>query len=89
VSSNYVVLEKLSNTVKWSTFCVSFVRILTILGWLYYFKIFKIDYLVTSNVRFGMVSVNPVTFLMQVFVKTSAWLEVSYAFTVFIIIAIT
>ena len=45
---------------NWSTSCVSFVRVLTILGWLQYFEIFKIDYLVTSNVRFGTDSINPV-----------------------------
>ena len=49
----------LLNTVKWSTFCVNFIRVLTILVWL---QCFKIDYLVTSNVRFEMVSINPVTF---------------------------
>ena len=48
-----LVLGKLLNTVKWSTFCVSFVRLLKILGWLQCIEIFKIDYLVTSNVRFG------------------------------------
>ena len=47
-----LVLGKLSNTVKWSTFCVSFICMLTILGWLQCFKIFKINYFVTSNVRF-------------------------------------
>ena len=46
---------------KWSTFWVSFIRVLTILGWLWYIEIFKIDYLVPSNVRFGTVSINPVT----------------------------
>jgi len=55
------VLGKLLNTVRWFTFCVSFIRVLTILGWLHCFKIFKIDYLVTSNVQFGTVSINPVT----------------------------
>ena len=49
------------NTVKWSTFYASFICVLTILGWLYCFEIFKIDYLITSNVRFGTVSINPVT----------------------------
>jgi len=29
-----LVLGKLLNTVKWSTFCVSFIRLLTILDWL-------------------------------------------------------
>ena len=45
-----LVLGKLLTTVKWSTFCVGFIRVITILGWLQCFKIFKIDYLVTSNV---------------------------------------
>ena len=54
-----LVLGKLSNTVKWSTFCVSFVHMLTILSWL---KCFKTNYLVTSNVQFGMISINPVTY---------------------------
>ena len=44
-----LVLEKLLNTVKFFTFCVSFIRVLTILGWLYCFEIFKINYLVTSD----------------------------------------
>ena len=57
-----IVLGKLFNTVIWSTFCVSFICVLTILGWLQCFEIFKINYLVTSNVRFGMVSINPVTY---------------------------
>ena len=56
-----LVLGKLLNTVKWSTFWVSFIRVLTILGWLWCIEIFKIDYLVTFNVRFGLVSINPVT----------------------------
>ena len=56
------MLGKLLNTVKWSNFCASFIRVLTILGWLWCFEIFKIDYFVTSNVRFGMVSINPVTY---------------------------
>ena len=51
-----LVLGKLSTILKWATFCVSFVRVLTILGWLQCFKIFKIDCLVTSNVQFGTVS---------------------------------
>ena len=57
-----LVLGKLLNTVKWSTFWVSFIRVLTILGWLLCIDNFKIDYLVTSNVRFGSVSINPVTY---------------------------
>ena len=56
-----LVLGKLLNTVKWSIFCVSFIYALTILGWLLWFKIFKIDHLITSNVQFGIVSQNPVT----------------------------
>ena len=56
-----LVLEKLLNTVKWSTFWVSFIRVLTILGWLWCIEILKINCLVTSNVRFGSVSINPVT----------------------------
>ena len=45
-----LVLEKLSNTMKWFTICVSFIHVLKIFGWLWRFKIFKIDYLVTSIV---------------------------------------
>ena len=56
-----LVLGKLLNTMKWSTFWVSFIRVLTALGWLQCIEIFKIDYLVTSKVRFGTVSVNQVT----------------------------
>jgi len=56
-----VVLSRLSNTVKWSTFSVSFIHLLTILGWLVCFKTFKIDYLVISNLRFGSFP-NPVTY---------------------------
>ena len=63
------MLGKLLNTVKWSTFCVSFIRVLTILGWLWCIEIFKIDYLVTSNVRFGLVSINPVTIMNN----TTVW----------------
>ena len=59
-----LVLGRLLNTVKWSTFCVSFVCVLTILGQLQCLKIFKIDYVVTSNVQFGMVSINSVTYQM-------------------------
>ena len=55
------MLWKLLDTVKWSTFCVSFIRVLTMPGWLWCSEIFKIDYLVTPNVRFGMVSINAVT----------------------------
>ena len=43
---------------KWSTFFVSFIRVLTILGWLKWFENFKVDYLLTSNVRFWTVSLN-------------------------------
>ena len=60
-SNNYVVLGKLSNTVKWLTFCAGFIGVLTILGWLWRLKIFKIDYHVTSNARFGTFFLNPVT----------------------------
>ena len=35
-----LVLGKLLSTVKWSTFCVSFMSVLTILGWLWGVKIF-------------------------------------------------
>ena len=56
------MLGNLLNSVKWSTFCVSFVRVFITLGWLQCYEIFKIDYLVTSNVRFGTVSINPVTY---------------------------
>ena len=65
-----LVLWKLLNTVKWSTFCVSFIRVLTIPGWLWCFEIFKIDYLVTPNVRFGTVSINPVTYLNTTVLQT-------------------
>ena len=41
-----LLLGKLLNTAKWSIFCVSFIHMLTILGWLWWFKIFKIEYLV-------------------------------------------
>ena len=44
LAGTFVVLGKLSDTVKCSTFCVSFVRVLTF------------------NVLFGMVSINPVTY---------------------------
>ena len=54
----------LEKTVKWSTFCVRFIRALTILGWLKCL-ILKIDYLVTSNVQFEMVSQNQVTYVTQ------------------------
>jgi len=54
-----IVLEKLSNTMKWSTFRVSFDHELTILGWL---SCFKINHLMTSNVQFGMVCINTVAY---------------------------
>ena len=58
-----LVLGKPLSTVKWSTFCVSFMSVLTIFGWLWGVKIFKINYLLlTSNVWFGTVSINLVTF---------------------------
>ena len=60
-----LVLGKLLNTVKWSTFWVSFIRVLTALGWLWCIEIFKIDYLVTTNVRFGTVSINQVTYVLD------------------------
>jgi len=56
-----LVLGKLLKIVKWSTFCVSFIRVLTIPRWLYCFEILKIDYLVTPYERFGTVSITPVT----------------------------
>ena len=41
------VLGRLSNTVKRTIFCVNFICLLTILGWLWWYKIFKLNYLVT------------------------------------------
>jgi len=41
-----------------------FHHVLTILGWLQCFKVFKIDYLITSHVRFGTVSIDAVTYVV-------------------------
>ena len=52
-----LVLGKLLNTVKWSTSWVSFIRVLTIPGWLYCFEILKIDYLVTKKCSLVFVNI--------------------------------
>ena len=72
---------KLSNTVKWSTFCVSFVLMLTIF-FVFFVCVFCYVILperqhqpgITSKVRFGMVSINPVTnyAVLPTAVETSA-----------------
>ena len=51
-----IVLGKLLIIVKWSTFWVSFICVLTVLGRFQCSEIFKIDYLIISNMRFGSVS---------------------------------
>ena len=56
VMGTFYKKQKLSNTVKWFISCVSFICLLIILGW------FKINYLLTSNVHFGTVPQNPVTY---------------------------
>ena len=56
-----LVLGELLSTVKWSTFCASFISVLSILDWLQCFQIFKINYRITSNVQFGTVYINSVT----------------------------
>jgi len=58
-----LVLEKGSSQTQWNG--PSLACVLTILGWLWCFTIFKIDYLITSNVRIGMVIINPVTYIIM------------------------
>ena len=53
-----IVLGMLSNMVKWPTLCVSFLHV----PW---FKIFKINHLIASNVRFGTFSQNPVAYIVN------------------------
>jgi len=67
-----LVQGKPSNTAKWSTFCVNFNHVLTILGWLW---CFKINYLVTSNVQFQTVSINLVTYILYISSKATAWIQ--------------
>ena len=64
--SAFIVVLTISEN---SIFFLTFVCVLFLVMQLYsythsrtHFKIFKIDYLITSNVQFGTVSTNPVTF---------------------------
>ena len=77
-----LMLGKLLNTVKWSNFCVSFICVLTILVGYGTLKSLKsVTYLVTSNVQFGTVSINPVTNDDEIWSIISSGLLMSFLLT--------